>query len=117
MANVLIAAMPYGHSSPAITLQVIETSRSLASSGDAQNVLISLVSQRLLQRNSTRATLAAIERTLTMQSSGDRANVLIAIAQANLLATSELRDAFTRAAMALPSDGDRSNVLSAAANR
>jgi hypothetical protein len=117
MANVLITAMPYGHASPAITLQVIETSRGLASSGDAQNVLVSLISQRLLQRNSTRATLAAIDRTLTMQSSGDRANVLIAIAEGNLLATPELRDAFTRAAMALPSDGDRSTVLSAAANR
>jgi hypothetical protein len=75
------------------------------------------VSQRLLQPNSTRATLAAINRTLTMQSSGDRANVLIAIAQGNLLSTSEVRDAFTKAAMALPSDGDRANVLSAAANR
>jgi len=117
MANVLIGAMPYGHSSPSITLQVVETSRSLASSGDAENVLIALVSQRLLQPNSTRATLAVIERTLTMQSSGDRAKVLIAIAEGNLLSTSAVRDAFTKAAMALPSDGDRANVLSAAANR
>jgi hypothetical protein len=116
MANVLISAMPYGHSSPGVTLQVVETSNRLKSSGDAANVLISLASQRLLKMN-PRATLAAIERTLTMGSSGDRANVLIAMAEAKVLETSEVRDAFTRAAMALPSDGDRSNVLTAAANK
>lgn len=117
MANVLISAMPYGHSSLPIAVDVVETSRGLKSSGDAANVLISLVSQRLLDPRSTRATLAAIDRTLTMGSSGDRANVLIAIANANLLSTSELRDAYARAAMALPSEGDRANALTAAARR
>ena len=117
MANVLISAMPYGHSSLPIALDVVETSRGLKSSGDAANVLISLVSQRLLDSRSTRATLAAIDRTLMMASSGDRANVLIAIANANLLSTSELRDAYARAAMALPSEGDRGNALAAAARR
>jgi hypothetical protein len=115
MANVLISAMPYGHASSATTLQIIETSKGLASSGDASNVLISLASQRLLQAGTPRATLAAIERTMTMASSGDRANVLITLATHNLLSNSEVRDAFTRAASALPSDGDRANVLSAAA--
>jgi len=117
MANVLISAMPYGHSSLPIALDVVETSKGLTSSGDAANVLISLVSQRLLDPKSTRATLAAIQRTLTMASSGDRANVLIAIATANLLSTSELHDAYARAAMALPSEGDRENALTAAAKR
>jgi hypothetical protein len=117
MANVLISAMPYGHASAATTLQVIETSKGLASSGDAMNVLISLASQRLLQPGTERATLAVIERTTTMASSGDRANVLISLTTHNLLSTSIVRDAFTRAAMALPSEGDRANVLASAARR
>jgi len=78
-------------------------------------VLISLVSQRLLQPRSSRETLAVIERTLTMASSGDRANVLISVATNNLLSSTDVRDAFTRAAMALPSEGDRANVLASAA--
>ena len=117
MANVLISAMPYGHANPDVALKVVQASRGLASSGDAANVLISLTSQRLLQTGSPRATLAVIDRTLTMASSGDRANVLISLATANLLSTSEVRDAYTRAAMALPSEGDRANVLTAAARR
>ena len=115
MANVLISAMPYGHANPDVALKVVQASKGLASSGDAANVLISLTSQRLLQTGSPRATLAVIDRTLTMASSGDRANVLISLATANLLSTSEVRDAYTRAAMALPSEGDRANVLTAAA--
>jgi beta-lactamase regulating signal transducer with metallopeptidase domain len=117
MANVLISAIPYSHGSAQVALQVVATSKGLASSGDAMNVLLSLISQRAIQPGATRATLAVIERTLTMASSGDRANVLISLATNNLLSTGEIRDAFTKAAMALPSDGDRSNVLSAAARR
>ena len=117
MANVLISAIPYGHADPAVAFDVIDASKGVVSSGDAANVLISLVSQRVLHPNTPRATLAAIERTLTMGSSGDRANVLISMATSNLLSTSEVRDAFTKAAMALPSDGDRANVLTAAARR
>jgi len=115
MANVLISAMPYGHADSQIAVQVVETSKGLASSGDAANVLISLVSQRVLKPGSERATLAAIQRTLTMASSGDRANVLISIANGNLLSTREIKDAFAKAALALPSDGDRANVLASAA--
>jgi beta-lactamase regulating signal transducer with metallopeptidase domain len=115
MANVLISAMPYGHASPAVALEVIEKSKGLASSGDAANVLISLVSQGVLQPGNPRATLAAIQRTLTMASSGDRANVLISLSGRGLLANPEVKDAFIKAAMALPSDGDRANVLAAAA--
>jgi hypothetical protein len=117
MANVLISAIPYGHSSPQVTLEVIETSKNLASSGDAANVLLSLISQRAVQPGSTRATVEVIERTLTMASSGDRANVLISLATRNLLTNSEVRDAFLKAAAVLPSDGDRANVLAAAARR
>jgi hypothetical protein len=43
--------------------------------------------------------------------------VLMSIASAGLLSTTEVRDAYTKAAMALPSDGDRSNALAAAARR
>jgi beta-lactamase regulating signal transducer with metallopeptidase domain len=115
MANVLMTATPYGHANPQIALLVVETSKGLASSGDAANVLISLVSQRVIQPADTRATLGAIQRTMTMQSSGDRANVLISIAGAGLLSSREVKDAFMKAALALPSDGDRANVLASAA--
>ena len=115
MANVLMTAMPYGHANPQIALLVVETSKALGSSGDAANVLISLVSQRVIQPSDTRATLGAIQRTMTMQSSGDRANVLISIAGANLLTTREVKDELMKAALALPSDGDRANVLASAA--
>jgi len=117
MANVLISAMPYGHATFPITLQVIEASKGLASSGDAANVLISLVSQRVLQPSSPLGTLALIERTLTMQSSGDRANVLMALSGNGLLSNREVKDAFIKAALALPSDGDRANVLASAARQ
>lgn len=117
LANVLIDALPYGHADPQIASLVVETSKAVASSGDAANILIDLASQRVLTRNNPRATLAAINRTLTMASSGDRANVLISIADANLLSTSELKDAYAKAALALPSDGDRANALAAAARQ
>ena len=117
MANVLISAMPYGHASSPIVLQVVEASRGLVSSGDAANVLISLASQRVLQPGNPRATLAVIERTLTMASSGDRANVLMALSGNGLLANRDVKDAFIKAAMALPSEGDRANVLASAARQ
>jgi beta-lactamase regulating signal transducer with metallopeptidase domain len=117
LANVLIASIPYAHASPDIVYDVIDGSARLASSGDAANVLLSLVSQRALNPQMTRATMGAIQRTLSIASSGDRANVLISIAQAKLLTTSELRDAFAKAAMALPAEGDRSNVLAAASRQ
>jgi hypothetical protein len=107
--------MPYGHGNPSITLQVVETSRGLASSGDAANVLISLIAQRLVEPSNPRGTLALIERTLTMASSGDRANVLIALAGSGALSNTQLKDAYIKAAMALPSEGDRANALAVAA--
>jgi len=115
MANVLISATPYGHADPQIALLVVETSKGLASSGDAANVLMNLTASRVLKPGAEKATLIAIQRTLTMASSGDRANVLMSIASANLLTTRELKDAYAKAAMALPSDGDRANALAAAA--
>ena len=117
MANVLLASIAYSHGDPDIVYDVVEGAGRLGSSGDAANVLLALVSQRAVTPQMTRATMAAIERTLTMGSSGDRANVLIAIAQANLVTTSDLRDAFSKAVMALPSESDRSNVLSSASRQ
>ena len=117
MANVLISAIPYGHANSDVAFHVIDASKGIVSSGDAANVLISLSSQRVLQSGTPRATLAAIQRTLTMASSGDRAIVLMSFASNNLLSTPEVRDAFTKAALALPSEGDRANVLASAARR
>jgi beta-lactamase regulating signal transducer with metallopeptidase domain len=117
MANVLISAIPYGHANSGIAMQVVETSKGLASSGDAANVLIYLASAHVLAPNTSRATVAAIQRTLTMASSGDRANVLTVYAENGLLSTTEIRDAYTKAALALPSDGDKANALAAAARR
>jgi beta-lactamase regulating signal transducer with metallopeptidase domain len=117
MRNVLISAMPYGHASVPLTLQIVDATKGIASSGDVAAVLESLVSQGLLQSGNQRATLAVIERTLTMPSSGDRANVLMTVSGNNLLSTTVVRDAFIKAAMALPSEGDRANVLASAARR
>jgi len=116
LANVLMTAMPYAHGAPSVALQVVQASKALASSGDAANVLMDMVTQRVLKPGDTRATIAAIERTTTMGSSGDRANVLITIVEADLLSSREVRDAFTKAALALPSGTDQANVLAAAAN-
>jgi hypothetical protein len=96
---------------------VVETSKHVASSGDVANVLISLVSQRLVQSGDPRAALALIDRTLTMASSGDRANVLISLADSGVLPNTQVKEAFIKAALALPSDGDRANVLAAAARK
>jgi beta-lactamase regulating signal transducer with metallopeptidase domain len=115
MANVLISAMPYGHGNVPVTVQVVETSKRLASSGDVANVLISLISQRLIQPGNPEGTLALIGRTMTMASSGDRANVLISLAQSGVLSSTQVKDAYMKAAMALPSEGDRANALAAAA--
>jgi hypothetical protein len=117
MRNVLESALPYGHASAPLTLQIIEATKGIASSGDVASVLESLISQGLLRSGSERGTLAVIERTLTMPSSGDRANVLMAVLGNNLLSTTALKDAFTKAALALPSEGDRANVLASAARR
>lgn len=113
--NVLVNAMSYGHANPAVIIQVIATTNELRSSGDISVVLRSLATQRLLTARNPAATLAVIERTHTMASSGDRALVLTTLASQRLLTTSAIRNAYTRAAMALPSDGDRTVVLSAAA--
>jgi len=116
LANVLMTAMPYAHGAPSIAPQIVQASKALTSSGDAANVLMSIVSQRVLKPGDTRSTIAAIERTTTMGSSGDRANVLITIVEADLLSSREVRDAFTKAALAIPSGTDQANVLAAAAN-
>jgi len=117
MRNVLETALPYGHASAPLTLQIIEATKGIVSSGDVASVLESLISQGLLRSGNERGTLAVIERTLTMPSSGDRANVLMSLSSQNLLSTTAVRDAFTKAALALPSEGDRANVLASAARR
>ena len=114
MENVLISAMPYGHADPEIALLIVDATKTMGSSGDVANVLISLVSQRVFQPNATAATLALINRASTLGSSGDRANVLISVATQKYLTTREVKDAFVKAAMAVPSEGDRANVLAAA---
>ena len=117
LSNVLISAAPYGHSKPSVTFQIIESSRNLSSSGDVANVLLTLSSQGLLQPSTPAATLAVITRTLTMESSGDRANVLMSLPGLGLLSTREVRDAFAKAALALPSEEDRANVLASGARK
>ncbi|HEV7838865.1 MAG TPA: hypothetical protein VGO75_12420, partial [Gemmatimonadaceae bacterium] len=117
LSNVLITAAPYGHAASSIPLQIIESSRNMSSSGDVANVLMTLTSQRLLNPSSPATTVALIARTLTMGSSGDRANVLMSLAGQGLLSTNEVRDAFTKAALALPSEEDRVNVLGSAARK
>jgi beta-lactamase regulating signal transducer with metallopeptidase domain len=115
LENVLLSAMPYGHADPEIALLVVDATKAMGSSGDVANVLISLVSERVILPNATAATLAVINRASTLASSGDRANVLISVATQKLLTTRDLKDAFVKAAMAVPSEGDRANVLAAAA--
>jgi hypothetical protein len=41
----------------------------------------------------------------------------MSFASNNLLSTPDVREAFTKAALALPSEGDRANVLASAARR
>jgi hypothetical protein len=113
--RVLIAAMAYGHGNRRVVMQVIRTSYEIGSSGDVSIVLQSLADQRLLTPQTPAETIAVIERTLTMGSSGDRSRVLMSLARRDLLSTSAVRNAYTRAAMALPSDGDKANTLAAAA--
>ncbi|MGH7484718.1 MAG: hypothetical protein ACREMY_03810, partial [bacterium] len=115
MENVLISAMPYGHGDPEIALLVVDATKAMGSSGDVANVLISLISERVILPGATAATLAVIDRASTLASSGDRANVLISVATQKLLTTRDLKDAFVKAAMAVPSESDRANVLAAAA--
>ena len=117
LANVLAGASAYGHADPAVTKSIVDVSKLVSSSGDVANVLAGLAANRLLQANDPATTIAAIQRTLTMGSSGDRANVLMAIAQTGVLSNNDVREAFLRAAAALPSDPDRANVLGSIARQ
>ena len=85
--------------------------------GDIAVVLRNLADLRLLTAQTPAATIAVIERTHGMASSGDRAVVLTSLARRELLSTSAVRDAYMRAAQALPSEGDRASVLAAAAGQ
>lgn len=113
--NVLISAMPYGHANPDIVFRVIDATKTMGSSGDVANVLINLVTERVILPGATAATLALINRASALGSSGDQANVLASVATQHLLTTREVRDAFVKAATAIPSESDRENVLALAA--
>ncbi len=115
LQRVLVAAMSYGHANADVVMHVIRTTDEIRSDGDVSIVLQGLATQRLLTPRSHSATQALIDRTLRMHASGDRSRVLMAVARQDLLSTPAIREAYTRAAMAIPSTGDRANVLAAAA--
>ena len=79
MANVLMAATPYGHADPQIALAVVETSKGMASSGDRANVLISIANANLLTTRELKD--AFMKAALALPSDGDRANVLASAAR------------------------------------
>ncbi len=117
LERVLRAAMPYGQTNRPVVMNVIRTTAQIASSGDVSRVLQQLAEQGLLTPQTPAATIAVIERTLTMGSSGDRSRVLISLARRGLLSTSAVKEAYTSAALALPSSGDQANALAAAARQ
>lgn len=72
--SVLTAAIPYGHANPAITLDVIESTRHISSDNDKAEVLIALTKQRLLSSAAIRdAFLSAAKQ---ISSSADYKRVL-----------------------------------------
>jgi hypothetical protein len=77
--NVLISAIPYGHTNSAVTLEVIEGTLHINSSGDKAQVLIALTQQRLLTSASIRD--AFLKAAKQIPSSGDYARVLQAAIQ------------------------------------
>jgi hypothetical protein len=72
--SVLLAALPYGHANPAVTLDVIEGTRHIDSAGDKAEVLIGVTRQRLLTSAAIRR--AFMEAAKEISSSGDYKRVL-----------------------------------------
>jgi hypothetical protein len=76
---VLLTAIPYGHTSSAVTIEVIEGTMSFVSSGDQAQVLIAVAQQRLLTSPAVRE--AYLKAARQIASSGDYARVLKAAIQ------------------------------------
>ncbi len=74
LRNVLHAAIPYVAKSPEETLLLIDAARTIASSGDRSEVLISLVRNGAIK--SPRVREAFLDAAATVPSSGDRSRVL-----------------------------------------
>jgi beta-lactamase regulating signal transducer with metallopeptidase domain len=77
--DVLLAAIPYGHTNSAVTIEVLERTLNIVSSGDKAQVLIAVAQQRLLTSPAVRE--AYLKAAKQIQSSGDYARVLQAAIQ------------------------------------
>jgi len=77
--TVLLAAVPYGHANPAVTLDVINGTGHFSSSTDQADVLISVATQRLLTSPALSKAYMAAAKKLT--SSYDYSRVLQAVIQ------------------------------------
>lgn len=77
--SVLIAALPYGHANPAVTVDVIQATRHISSDGDKAEVLIALTKQRLLTSAAIRN--AFLDAAKEISSSYDQRRVLQAVSE------------------------------------
>jgi beta-lactamase regulating signal transducer with metallopeptidase domain len=77
--SVLIAALPYGHANPAVTLDVIQGTRHISSDTDKAEVLIALTQQRLLASAAIRN--AFLDAAKLISSSYDQRRVLQALTE------------------------------------
>jgi beta-lactamase regulating signal transducer with metallopeptidase domain len=77
--RVLIAAAPYGHTSSAVTIGIIEGIQHIRSPGDKAQVLIAVAQQRLLTSPAVRS--AFLKAAKEISSPGDQVRVLQAAAQ------------------------------------
>jgi beta-lactamase regulating signal transducer with metallopeptidase domain len=77
--DVLTAAIPYGHTSSAVTIEILEATLNITSSGDKAQVLIAVAQQRLLTSPAVRE--AYLKAAKQIASSSDYARVLQAAIQ------------------------------------
>jgi beta-lactamase regulating signal transducer with metallopeptidase domain len=84
------------------------------SSGDKRRVLIGVLAG---YAGSPSVALDVVAASSSVASSGDRAAVLLGVANSGALRDAKVREAYLKAADALPSMGDRNRVLAAAARR
>ena len=77
--DVLLAAIPYGHTNSAVTIEVLEATLNITSSADKAQVLIAVAQQRLLTSPSVRE--AYLKAAKQIASSSDYARVLQAAIQ------------------------------------
>jgi hypothetical protein len=90
------------------------TLNTVPSSGDKRRVLIGVLAG---YASSPSVALDVIAASNSVASSGDRAAVLLGVANSGALRDATVREAYLKAADALPSMGDRNRVLAAAARR